>query len=296
MKILIVGGSGFIGTKLSEHFNKKMYGVDILTRNTANKKKDTEFIKFITELEFNKKDYDVIINLAGEPLNSSRWNDEVKNNIYKSRIETTRNIVEYIKNQKKAPTLINASAIGIYGNDEEKIFNEDAIITAQDFTQKLCRDWEKEAEKASLYGARVCLIRLGIVLGENGGALLKMTPAFKLGVGAILGNGKQWMSWVHIDDVINAIDFIIHHNELYGPFNITSPEPCSNKIFSQELALSLNRPCFFKIPGLIVKMIFGEMAEAIVLKGQKVLPTRLLSAGFGFKFLKIKDAFYDIFH
>lgn len=295
MKILIVGGSGFIGQQLCAHFTKQGIEVDILTRSLNNKRDLNNLVNFLTELNPEDGAYEIIINLAGEPLNKKRWNDEVKKNIYLSRIQTTQKLISFIANAKSKPKLlISGSAIGFYGNNAEVIFTENSSHTDDGFTHKLCHDWESIANQASNYGVRVCIMRTGIVLYMNGGALKEMIPAFNLGFGCQLGDGHQWMSWIHMDDVVGAIEFLIQNESLNGPFNFTAPEAVTNKEFSNELASSLNRPCFLRIPDFMVEIIFGEMGKTLLLQGQRVVPDKLIKAGYKFKFPILSNALQDI--
>ncbi|MDX2164707.1 MAG: TIGR01777 family oxidoreductase [Gammaproteobacteria bacterium] len=264
--LLITGGTGFIGTQLQKHFAKKNIAVTLLKRDSPI-----------------EGTFDGIINLAGHPLNKNRWNQKIKKLIYDSRISTTQRIVDYIKNTPHKPKfLISGSAIGYYEAENT-------------FSHKLCHDWEKTAREAENYGVRVCLMRTGIVLGKNGGALATMLPAFKLGLGAQIGNGLQWMSWIHMNDLINMIDFIITHEEINGPVNFTAPHPVTHKAFVQTLAKTLHRPCLLKLPEFIVKMLFGQMGQELLLTGKPILPDKVLSLGYHFKFPLLKEALNDIF-
>jgi uncharacterized protein (TIGR01777 family) len=295
MHILIAGGTGFIGTQISKHFANLGHHITILTRGIHKVNNVSESVNFITELDNTASSYDVIINLAGESLNKNRWNEKVKRDIYQSRIQTTQKIINYIKIAGVKPKLlISGSAIGFYGSSVDKIFKESSESADKGFSHNLCRDWEKIAEEASLYGVRVCLIRTGIVLEKDGGALKEMLTPFKLGLGAQLGNGKQWMSWIHMDDVVIAIEYLINHADLQGAFNLTAPEPVTNKVFTHELAKVLKRPSILVLPNFIVKMMFGEMAEFLLLNGQKVIPEKLIKAGYPFKFSKLEKALKDI--
>ncbi len=295
MHILITGGTGFIGKQISRHFTNIGHQVTILTRNVHKVNQGLESVNYITVLDNIVSPYDVIINLAGESLNKNRWNEKVKNDIYQSRIQTTQKIINYIKTAEVKPQLlISGSAIGFYGSSTDQIFKEDSEPADKGFTHNLCQNWEKIAQEASQHGVRVCLIRTGIVLGKDGGALEKMLTPFKLGLGAQLGNGKQWMSWIHMDDVVMALVYLMNHANLNGAFNLTAPEPVTNKVFTHELAKTLKRPSILVLPNFIVKMMFGEMAEFLLLKGQKVIPEKLLNAGYSFKFDKLANALKDI--
>lgn len=296
MKILILGGTGLIGTKLCKHYLNKGFTVSVLTRSTKISKNSISNINYINELDANSgENFDVIINLAGEALNNRRWNDKFKKIIYDSRINLTEKLITYIENLKIKPKLlISGSAIGFYGNSIEKVFTEESEPKENCFTNKLCSDWEASALKAKLSGVRVCLLRLGVVLSKDGGALSKLILPFKLFLGTKIGNGKQWFSWIHIDDVVGAIDHLINNEDLSGPFNITAPKPVTNSVFSKELAVTLNRPCLFFIPNFFIWIMLGEMGEVLLSEGQKVLPKKLIDTGYNFKFYQISRALDDI--
>jgi uncharacterized protein (TIGR01777 family) len=267
MDILVTGGSGFIGSRLCQHLVQMGHRVLIHTRGSA--------------IAVNNY-YDVIINLAGHSLVKNRWSPKVKQLIYESRLSTTRNIIDYIKNTPIKPKVfISGSAIGYYESENT-------------FSHKLCADWENEALKAKDLGVRVCLLRTGIVLGKKGGALATMVPPFKLGLGAQLGDGHQWMSWIHMDDVIGIITYLIEHNEINGPINMTSPNPVNHREFVQTLAKILHRPCLLKFPKGLVRILFGEMAEELLLKGEKILPDRIIASGYKFKFMSLSEALKEI--
>jgi len=295
MNVLITGGTGFIGSHLCNHFINLGHKVFILTRDPY-KKNPPQSASLLTHLNDTQVSYEVIINLAGEPLNKHRWDEKVKKHIYDSRIETTRKIIRYIQGAEIKPkTLISGSAIGFYGHSTSQVFNEESPPADQGFTHQLCADWEAEAMKASAYGVRVCTIRTGIVLDQNHGALAEMLPAFRYGLGAQLGDGKQWMSWIHRDDVIKAIDFLITHANLSGSFNLTAPVAVTNGEFTRTLAHALHRPSFLKLPPFVVKTLFGEMGEALLLQGQRVIPERLSTAGYTFMFPTLDKALGNIF-
>jgi uncharacterized protein len=263
MRILITGASGFIGSALLEYLKNASNDVSALARHQHLEGK-----------------YDAIINLAGESLNKQRWNEKTKKLIYESRINTTQKIIDAIKNNAvETKILISGSAIGFYDVG---------------FTHKLCEDWEYVAMQAEKLGVRVCTLRTGIVLEKNGGALKEMLIPFKYGLGAQLGNGEQWMSWIHRYDVISAIDFLLHHENMHGPFNLTAPHPVKNTDFTYILANAMHRPSFLKLPAFCVKLIFGEMGESLLLQGKKILPDRLLDAGYLFKFKTLEPALKSI--
>jgi uncharacterized protein (TIGR01777 family) len=190
--------------------------------------------------------------------------------------------------------LISGSAVGFYGDSPDTVFTENSKQENGGFSHQLCQDWEAAAMQATHYGVRVCISRTGIVLGKNGGALKQMLLPAKFGMNAILGSGEQWVSWIHLDDLIAAMDFLIHQPELNGPFNLTAPNPVSNKTLSKTLAKILHRPCFLRFPSPMVKMLFGEMGEALLLVSQKVIPEKLSEAGYQFQYPDLEQALKEL--
>ncbi|MES2211665.1 MAG: TIGR01777 family oxidoreductase [Pseudomonadota bacterium] len=300
MHILVAGGTGFIGKALCQHLLQLGHQVTILTRNIRRQKSRCKglyaSVRWISVLDPGEGAYyDAIINLAGEPLNAHRWTQRVKNALYSSRITFTQRLVDYIhKMPVKPQVLINASAIGFYGHSQDFVFTESSEPSDGGFTHRLCADWEAVALQAEQYGVRVCCIRTGIVLGKGGGALQSMALPFKWFLGAQLGSGRQWMSWIHIDDVLRAIDFMLDKPNMRGAYNLTATEPVTHAHFVHSLAVALRRPCWFTLPAWLVRILFGEMGDALLLKGQKVIPARLMKRGFVFKFTKLEAALADI--
>lgn len=295
MHILINGGTGFIGSKLCEHFVDSGYKVDVLTRSVRNETNTPKRIKLLTDLNHSERIYDVIINLSGEPLNKHRWNNSIKRTILDSRVQSTQKIIDYIKKcHEKPKLLISGSAIGFYGHSSDQIFTEDSPPATNEFIHEVCADWEEKAREASNFGVRVCILRTGIVLGKDGGALAEMLLPFKFGLGAQLGDGTQWMSWVHMDDVVRIIDFLIHEPCAEGAYNMTAPTSVTNAEFVDTLASVLHRPRFIALPNFTVNLLFGEMGKALLLQGQNVIPARVLKAGYIFKFPTLREALQDI--
>ncbi len=287
--ILIVGGTGFIGSKLVKRFVDRSHNVMILTRQKLESDYEKIYINKIDERDFF---YDVVINLAGAPI-SNYWTKKNKKEIYDSRINTTKELVQFFKTSTRRPELfICASAIGYYGCDNNEYCEQSEISSTQAFSQKICQDVEKEADKIK-DKCKVAKIRLGVVLGKGGGALKKMTPSFKMGLGGTIASGKQYMSWIHIDDVVNAIEFIAENN-IDDAINLVAPNPVTNKEFSKILAKSLNRPCIFNIPLFAIKLLFGQMGCELLAKGQKVSPQRLIDSGFKFEYENIEQALKNI--
>ena len=292
MNILITGGTGFVGTYLTKYLLGKNHVVTILTRDKSKVAASVNAIEDISEIKPSQK-IDAIINLAGSSINK-RWSESYKQELIDSRVRVTKKVISLIKNLKQKPkVLISASAIGYYGSQDARIIDENSAVT-DEFTHHLCQKWENEALKAKELGVRVCITRLGVVLGENGGALKQMLPPFKMGLGGKIGSGQQYFSWVHIDDVISVFDFLINDQKQSGVFNLTSPNPVTNNEFTKALASSLGRPAIFPMPKCAVKLIFGEMGETLLLKGQRVVPSHLEKVGFDFKFPKINQALGEI--
>ncbi len=291
LRFLITGGTGLIGSKLVEELLRLENSVTVITRKTN--LKSSENLHYLNKIEedFN---YDIVINLCGEPI-SCRWNKSKKQKIYSSRIDLTKKLVEKILNSKTPPKLfISGSAIGYYGTSDTEIFDENSHPTNQNFfSQKLCFDWEGEARKADKK-TRVVLLRTGIVLGNKGGIIQKMLLPFQMFLGGKIASGKQFLSWIHVDDMVSGILHLITHQNVVGAVNLTSLNPVTNLQFSQILAKTLRRPCLFTIPALSMKIAYGEMAEELLLNGSKVHPKILLESGYNFKFTDLGVALMDI--
>lgn len=301
MNILMTGATGLIGSALASALVKKYQNNNVkltVVSRTLEKRKNLPLceVKLLDDIdEHTIAQQNVIINLAGEPIADKRWSTQQKENIINSRIEVTKKLANLIQHTKTPPhTFISGSAIGYYGRQApEKIIKEDFKEVNNEFSHQLCAMWEAEALKAQSTQTRVCLLRTGIVLDKNKGALAKMLPAFKMGGGAVMADGKQMMSWIHIDDMVNAILHIIECQSLSGPINLTAPYPVSNIAFSKILANTLNRPCLLKFPACILKFMFGEMADLFI-HGQQVIPDKLQASGYQYRFEKIEVALENI--
>jgi len=295
MKILMTGGTGFVGKTLAGRLIQEGHEIAILVRSQSEATGGPAGVKFIDgdptmsgPWQQGLQEYDGIINLAGASI-FSRWTEDQKKAIRESRISTTRNIVNAIDAQRnRAVTLISTSAVGYYGFHGDEELTEDSP-PGNDFLAGVAREWEEEALRAREKGARVIITRFGIVLGKNGGALGQMVPLFKSFVGGPIGSGKQWFSWVHMVDLVNAFVFLLSHPELSGPFNICSPMPVRNKDLARAIGAALHRPSFMPAPAFMVKLILGEFGS-VILKGQKVIPRRLLDSGFSFEYPDIVGA------
>ncbi len=283
MKFLISGGSGFIGKSLTGILKKKHHQVKHITR--ADFKESPSHIETLTEWA------DVVVNLAGASI-SKKWTKAYKEEMYESRIVLTKKIVEAIKSNSAKPKLfISVSAVGFYDNSQ--VFDEEHDLPAGNYLGDLCSDWETIAMRASKE-TRVVVFRLGVVLGRRGGVVKKLRSLFNLGLGAAMGSGQQDMSWVHISDVLNAMQYAVKNEQMKGIYNLCTPNHISNQEFAEAFAKGLKKPLFLKIPAFVLKLVLGE-GSTVVLEGQRVMPNRLLQDGFNFRFVKIQDAFEEIF-
>ena len=301
MKIFITGATGFIGTKLIERLSSENYEIICYVRNVNSaRKKIKEDVEFLGTSAFPNhvikklEQCDAVINLAGEPI-AQRWSKKAKKKIYNSRIDITKNLSSWISACRTPPKVfISSSAIGYYGDRGSNLLYESSA-KGSGWLSGLCQRWEQISypeTPESLIKTRVVNLRTGIVLG-NGGALQKMLLPFKLGLGGILGNGKQWMSWIHIDDMVNIIVESLNNEKIYGPVNCTSPLPVVNKKFTKTLGKVLRRPTIFPVPGFILKLIFGQGA-CILLDSQKVNPKLLLKNDFKWKHAELEEALEDL--
>lgn len=291
--ILITGGTGFIGKQLCAILAKAQAQVFVLTRQPRPCSDNITYIRSITDI--GDIAVDIIINLAGEPI-AQRWTHAVKEKLKSSRIDITKALIKHIETSPIKPSLlISASAIGYYGTNEPTAFSENSLPTAQNnFSQQLCASWENEALKAHQYGVRTVLLRIGAVLAKDGGMLAKLLIPFKLGLGGPIGHGHQWLSWIDRDDLIRLILHIIATPQLAGPINATAPHPVTNEDFSKSLAHTLGRPCLIRTPATVLRFIFGQMADEIMIEGQKVLPEKALTSGFSFLYPNIHTSLEKI--
>ena len=294
MRILLTGGTGFIGGALVERLVQRGDSVAIYTRSQAHF--DTDNIKYINSLdEIPEEEYfECFINLAGESLAQGRWSDERKAVLVASRVDTTRALVALAQRLQRPPAVVlSASAIGYYGHQGDELLAEDAS-PREGFCQRLCQAWEDEALRFEEIGSRVCRLRLGVVLGSTGGALAELTKTYRFGFGTWLGNGSQWLSWVHREDVLAAMEFLLGNDQLAGAFNLTAPEPITNKGFCLALRNHLRAVACLPVPGWILRLAVGEMADELLLKGQRVVPRRLQEAGFEFRYNSLAEALPDL--
>ncbi len=298
MKVFMTGGSGFVGAFLSRELARQGLAVTILTRRETPPVPAEPGISFLTGDPTREgpwmaavPDHDWIINMAGASI-FTRWSAAHKQEIYDSRILSTRNLVAALAPEGRSRLFCSTSAIGYYGARGEEDLTEEAP-PGDDFLARLARDWEAEALKAQDLGVRVVITRFGLVLGPGGGVLGQMLTPFKLFVGGPAGSGAQWVSWIHRQDHARAMLFVKDHPEISGPVNFTAPQPVRNRQLAQALGRVLHRPSFFPTPGFMLRLMLGELAE-VVLTGQKVLPQKLLAAGFTFDFPAIDAALENL--
>lgn len=297
MRVLIIGGTGFVGGHLVRRFLELGHGVTVVGSRPESRllsERRFDYLRADTSQpgpwQMAANQADLIINLAGRTI-FHRWTKRYKQTIYDSRIKTTRLLVEALSDQSDA-VLISTSAVGYYGDGGDQLLDEDAA-KGDDFLSDLARDWEGEASKAAAKGVRVVITRFAVVLGLDGGALATMLPAFRMGMGGPLGSGRQWFPWIHRDDLVSAIVFLAGRRELAGPFNLASPHPTTNLVFVRALAHSLGRPAVIPAPALALKLALGEMATAL-LSGQRAVPAKLLAAGFEFRYPRLEDALISL--
>ena len=290
--ILIAGGTGFIGQALVHDRLQRGDQVTILGRST--KKINTVFnkkVKSVTWEELSLKkiaEFDIVINLAGENISDKIWTRNYKKRILSSRIDTTEKLSQLCGNLgEKSPRLFNASAIGIYGLQQSTVTpqDENTIIsysTYPDFLSEVGKKWEQATRVASDNGVNVINLRFAVVLSPKGGMLKKLLPTFKLGLGQIIGSGQQCFSWVSLQDITNSINFLINQPKVSGPINIVAPEVVSQKTFANTIAKLLHKPCFFKLPAFVIKIMFGQMGKELLLNGQNIRPLKLEQLGYKF--------------
>ena len=293
MKILITGASGLIGKALQKSFAEKGYEMLLATRSEP---KDDKHIQWNADTGFREEDLarleglDAVIHLAGENIAGFRWTEEKKKAIRDSRVFGTRSMIEtFDKLNDKPKTFISGSAIGFYGDrgDDEMTESSPAGKT---FLAEVCKEWEAESRRAEDLGIRTVLLRTGIVLSKDGGALATMMTPFKFGVGGVIGDGKQWMSWISLDDVVGIINYALENENVRGAVNLTSPNPVTNEEFTKTLGSVLYRPTFLPLPEFAVHMVFGEMGDALLLDSTRVIPKRMKDAGYEFKYSELKTA------
>jgi uncharacterized protein (TIGR01777 family) len=294
MKIAISGASGFIGKHLTKYLLEQKHEVLLITRT---KKTNLESVKNLTWDDLDQdchalEKLDGWINLAGETINQ-RWTASAKERIKHSRVSTIQHIAKLLeKLQDKPKAIINSSAIGIYGTSASETFTEKSVTRPTDFLSSVVDQWEKATDQ--LKGTRVVRVRTGLVLGMDGGALPSMIKPYRLGVGGKVGKGTQWVSWIHIEDLIRLFEYCILNDQISGALNATSPNPVTMDQLGQTIGKVWHRPHFIPVPGFILKLLFGEMST-LILEGQRVLPQGILREGFKFNYTELEAALTHLF-
>lgn len=296
MKILITGGTGFIGRTLCRRLLDSGHELIVLSRRPEQVKKLCgESVTAISNLEdlSSEEIINAIINLSGEGIADRLWTKKRKQKLLDSRINITEQLIAYVASARQKPSvMISGSAVGYYGSNGESEPDE-TTDNPDDFAQQLCKQWETAAKTVNEHGVRLCILRIGLVIGRDGGFIKRMLLPFKLGLGGRLGNGQQWMSWIHKEDLISIIETLLSNLELEGTFNATAPEPATNAEFTACLANNLNRPAIFPVPAIVLKLLLGEMS-GLLLGGQKVLPERLIEQEFSFQYKSLDSALKTI--
>ena len=304
MKILLTGGTGFIGRSVVKNLASRGHEIVLLTR-------DPESARQKTGIDCNAWKWDalqgpppreafeginVVINLAGESIAAGRWTSDAKDKIYNSRVIGTRNLVDTLNqthlNLAKPIKFISTSAVGFYGDHGEDTLTETSP-QGEGFLAEVCKDWEAEAAKVK--GATTVILRLGVVLG-HGGALDKMLPVFRKGLGGPLGSGNQWMSWIHLNDLVQIISQAVEAPDMHGTFNAVSPNPITNEIFTYLLGQALQKSTLIRVPKIVLKLALGQMAKETLLASTRTVPARLQEQGFQFQFPELEAALKDIFN
>lgn len=292
MRILLTGGTGFIGRALCARLLAGGHRLTVWSRCPAAARQLLPGVSVIEDLA-EAGEIEAVVNLAGEPLVGRRWDARRKQAIRDSRLGTTAKLLRWMTPQLRRPhVLVSGSAIGYYGAHGDSLLDESSAA-GDDFAAALCRDWEHAAMQAEDLGLRVCRLRTGIVLGADGGALGKMLPPFRWGLGGPMGDGRQWMSWIHREDLIALIQWLLEQDGAGGAYNGTAPEPARNRDFARTLGRVLHRPALLPAPAPLLRLAFGEGAR-LLLTGQRVLPMHALVEGFRFRFPDLEDALRDL--
>jgi uncharacterized protein (TIGR01777 family) len=294
--VLVTGATGFIGSRLVAALGSSGHRVIALVRNPAKAEMLPPPITLITSLDQLPDDtaIDAIVNLAGEPIGNGLWTEEKRRRIIDSRIDMTEDVVRLIARLTHKPAvLVSGSAIGWYGLWQDQVLTESAKSHVC-FSHDLCEAWEQAAHPTTAHGVRLVCLRIGLVLGTEGGFVTRMLTPFEFGLGGALGSGRQWMSWIERDDLVRLIAHVIARSDINGPINATAPIPVTNSKFTEELARRLHRPAIFRIPAALLRGVGGDFAEELLLGGQRVLPNKALSSGFVFRHETLRSAFEAI--
>lgn len=292
MHILLTGGTGFIGEALVPQLLTRGHTLIILSRSHHDDAPGCRYIRSLDELA-ESEHIDAVINLAGASLAGARWTPRYKREIVASRLDTTQRLVACMRRLQHAPgVLLNASAIGFYGHGERPV--TEAERAGEGFSADLCSRWEQAALRADTPETRVCLCRFGVVLDAGGGAFEELFRPFRFGLANWVGNGQQWLSWVHRRDVVDALIFLLDHESLSGPFNITAPQAVTARALCAAIKQQRKTLVTAPVPGVVMRLMLGEMADELLINGQHVVPERLQLSAFSFSFPTIKEALHAI--
>ncbi len=288
MNILITGASGLVGSGLVEHLFSKGHNIFSLQRTGKQAESFWQFDRIPPELQ--QASFDAVVHLAGENIATGRWTQSKKKKILESRVEGTRQLAEYCTALKPNPKVFFcASAIGYYGNRGEETLDETSS-SGTNFVAEVCRAWEKAAEPAVQANMRVAFGRIGMVLSGAGGTLPTMLPSFKLGIAGVVGSGKQYVSWVQIEDLLEMIEFILENEKIEGPVNLVAPAAVTNREFTKTLGKVVQRPTIMKMPAFVARTVFGQMGDELVLSSTRVLPSVLMRNGYVHRYANLESA------
>ncbi len=300
MKVFITGGTGFVGRNLTQRLIQLGHEVTVITRSAERSRTLLPGASFVEgnptrpgPWQESVPKHDVVINLAGRSI-FTYWTRKARREIIESRVSITRNVVDALPGAAEGTLLISVSAVGYYGSSmDDRALDEDSP-PGDDFLAEVGKRWEAEAKRAEQFGVRVVACRFGIILGKNGGAIEKMIPAFRYCLGSPLGSGKQWFSWIHLEDILGIMVFLMENNKLAGAVNATAPYPVRNRELTETLAKVLRRPLILPaVPGFLLRTALGEFGN-VLLEGQRVMPKRLLDAGYPFRFATLEAALQDL--
>lgn len=296
MHILLTGGTGLIGRQLCHHWLAQGHRLSVWSRRPelVHQLCGSEVRGVANLQELEHEPIDAVVNLAGAPIADRPWTHKRKALLWSSRITLTETLIAWLQDREQKPSvLISGSAVGWYGDGGERELTEESPPVSEDFASHLCIAWEETAQRAQALGIRVVLVRTGLVLAAQGGFLSRLLLPFKLGLGGPIGNGRQWMPWIHIKDQIALIDFLVHENTAQGPYNACAPQPVRNADFAKTLGHVLRRPAFIPLPAFVLRTGLGELSQ-LLLGGQRAKPARLLAAGFTFQFTDLRAALDDL--
>ncbi|HXR02451.1 MAG TPA: TIGR01777 family oxidoreductase [Pseudomonas sp.] len=296
MHILLTGGTGLIGRRLCQYWLSQGHQLTVWSRQPEQVSRlcGASVRGIAHPDDMGSQQVDAVINLAGAPIADRPWTRKRKMLLWDSRITLTEQLITWLERREQKPgVLISGSAVGWYGDGGQRELDEGSAPVSEDFASRLCIAWEETAQRAEASGIRVVLLRTGLVLARDGGMMQRLLPPFKLGMGGPIGNGRQWMPWVHIDDQIAAIDFLLRREDARGPYNLCAPSPVHNRDFAKTLAAILHRPAFMPMPAVALRLLMGELS-ILLLGGQRARPSRLLEAGFTFRFTDLHAALENL--